>query len=250
MKLIRDVLLVFRRQFGLVLMSRFWIVIGLAQPVMYLVFFGPLVQSALPGENGGWQMFVPGLLVQLGLFGSAFVGFNVISDVRSGVLERMRVTPVSRLALLMGRVLRDVVVLVSQSIVLLIVATVAFGLRAPVGGILLGLLLLALLVVALASLSYTAGLSTKHEDAFAPLLNFVTVPLLLLSGVLLPMSLAPGWLDVISRLNPLRYVVDGIRGAFLGQFTSDVLAIGLVAAVALAVVSISIGSYTFMRENH
>jgi ABC-2 type transport system permease protein len=128
-----------------------------------------------------------------------------------------------------------------------VVGTVAFGLSAPLAGILLGMCQLALLVTALAALSYAAGLATKNEDAFAPLLNILLVPLLLLSGVLLPMSLAPGWLDLLSRLDPLRYVVDGMRATFLGH--DDLLSRGLLAALALAALGVAIGTYTFVRES-
>lgn len=194
----RDTMLIFRRQLMLLARNPVWVFVGLMQPILYLAFFGPLLTRVVrvrgfPSGNA-WQVFVPGLLVQLGLFGAAFVGFTIIAEWRYGVIERMRVTPVSRLALLLGRVLRDVVVLLIQSAVL-VVAGAAFGLRAPIAGIFIGLGFVVLLAITMASLSYTAGLVLKSEDALAPLLNSIAVPLLLLSGILLPMSLAPGWLD-------------------------------------------------------
>lgn len=252
MQTLRDTLLLFRRSMRQSLRNPVWVVIGLVQPILYLAFFGPLltgvesVRGFPPGN--AWQVFVPGLLVQLGLFGSAFVGFGIIAEWRMGVIERMRVTPVSRLALLMGRVLRDVVVLLTQS-VLLVAAGFAFGLRAPLAGILIGLGFILLLAVSLSSLSYAAGLLTRSEDAFAPLLNMITVPLLLLSGILLPMSLAPRWLDVLSRFNPFRYIVEAMREAFLGRYASGEMFAGVAVAVALAVVSVAAGTRTFLREN-
>jgi ABC-2 type transport system permease protein len=229
-----------------------WVVIGLIQPVLYLALFGPLLGglAGMPGFPAGnaWQVYVPGLLVQLGLFGSAFVGFAIIGEWRLGIIERMRVTPVSRLALLLGRVLRDVVVLLVQAVVL-IVAGVAFGLRAPFLGIVIGLAFVALLSVSLSSLSYAAGLATKSEDAFAPLLNMITVPLMLLSGILLPMSLAPAWLNALSRVNPFRYIVDAMRDVFLGSYATGVVAEGVAVALALATASVVIGTRTFFKEN-
>jgi ABC-2 type transport system permease protein len=252
METLRDSLLIFRRQLRLSLRNPVWVVIGLVQPVLYLAFFGPLLRgmSGMPGFPAGnaWQVYVPGLLVQLGLFGSAFVGFAIIGEWRLGIIERMRVTPVSRLALLLGRVLRDVVVLLIQAIVL-VVAGLAFGLRAPVLGIVIGLGFVLLLAVSLSSLSYAAGLVTKSEDAFAPLLNMVTVPLMLLSGILLPMSLAPGWLDTLSRVNPFRYIVEAMREVFLGNYASAVVAEGVTVSLVLAVVSVAIGTRTFFKEN-
>jgi ABC-2 type transport system permease protein len=160
----------------------------------------------------------------------------------------MRVTPVSRLALLLGRVLRDVLVLLVQAVVL-IGAGVAFGLRAPLVGIVIGLGFVVLLSVSLSSLSYAAGLWTKSEDAFAPLLNMITVPLMLLSGILLPMSLAPAWLDGVARANPFRYIVDAMREVFLGNYATEVVAEGVVVALGLAVASVAIGTRTFFKEN-
>jgi ABC-2 type transport system permease protein len=252
METFSDTLLIFRRQMQLSLRNPVWIVIGLIQPVLYLAFFGPLLRgmAGMPGFPTGnaWQVYVPGLLVQLGLFGSAFVGFAIIGEWRLGIVERMRVTPVSRLALLLGRVLRDVLVLLIQA-VMLIVAGVAFGLRAPFLGIVIGLAFVVLLSVSLSSLSYAAGLAIKSEDAFAPLLNMITVPLMLLSGILLPMSLAPVWLNALSRANPFRYIVDAMRDVFLGNYATTVVAEGVVVALALAAASVVIGTRTFFKEN-
>jgi ABC-2 type transport system permease protein len=107
--------------------------------------------------RGSYRFFVPGLLIQLGLFGAAFVGFSIIADWLAGVIERFRVTPVSRLALLAGRVLRDVVVLLVQAVIL-VLAGIAFEMRAPVGGVLIGLGFIAVVAVSLAAISYTVGL--------------------------------------------------------------------------------------------
>src|SRR4029453_405947 len=128
-----------------------------------------------------------------------FVGFALIAEYRAGVIEADRVTPASRVALLAGRVLRDVVVLLVQSVVLLIVSYF-MGLRAPLGGVLLALVIVALLGASFASLSYSVALVTKSEDARGPLLTGIAMPLLLLSGILLPMSLGPVWLQRLSDI--------------------------------------------------
>ncbi len=252
MQMLYDILLIFRYQMRLSLRNPVWVVIGLTQPLLYLALFGPLLAGVAdsPGFPAGdaWQVFVPGLLVQLGMFGSGFVGFGIIAELRMGIIERMRVTPVSRMALLLGRVLRDVVVLVVQS-VLLTLCAFAFGLRAPLLGVILGLCFVPLLALSLASLSYTAGLLTRDEDAFAPLVSMVSVPLMLLSGILLPMSLAPDWLYVLARANPFLYIVDAMRSVFLGEYLTWTVFAGAAAAVLLAVLSVAFGTRTFRRQN-
>src|SRR5258708_33230568 len=102
--------------------------------------------AATPGfpPGGAYNVFVPGLLIQLGLFGATGVGFGLIAELRAGVIERFRVTPVSRLALLLGRALRDILTLVIQS-VLLIVASIPFGLTIDLQAALVVLGLVALI---------------------------------------------------------------------------------------------------------
>jgi ABC-2 type transport system permease protein len=200
-----------------------------------------------PAGNS-YSFFVPGLLIQLGLFGAAFVGFTIIADWRYGVIERLRVTPVSRLAILAGRVLRDVVTLLVQAIVL-VVAGVAFGMRAPLGGVLVGLGFIAVVAVSLAATSYTVGLLTKSEDVLAPALNMVVVPLMLLSGIMLPMTLGPGWLQGIARATPFRYIIDAMRGAFAGHYATGIMLEGVLVAIGLAAACLWIAGRAFIREN-
>lgn len=250
----RDTLLIFQRQLRLSLRNPAWVIIGLIQPVLYLAFFGPLLTkvagSGVPGFPGGnaYSFFVPGLLIQLGLFGAAFVGFTIIADWRYGVIERLRVTPASRLAILTGRLLRDALTLLVQAVVL-ILAGLAFGMRAPVGGVLIGLGFIALVAISLAAVSYTVGLLTKSEDVLAPAINMVVVPLMLLSGIMLPMTMGPGWLQGIARVTPFRYIIDAMREAFRGHYLNTVMLEGVLVAIGLAVACLWIAARTFVREN-
>lgn len=254
MLFLRDTRLIFRRQMRLSLRNPVWLIIGVIQPILYLTLFGPLVKHFIsqPGTpaNQAWKVFVPGLLVQLGLFGSMFVGFAVIAEYRAGVIERMRVTPVSRLALLLGRVLRDAVALLTQSIILIVTGLV-MGLRAPIGGILLGLAFVLVLAVSMASISYSLGLALKSEDALAPLLNSVAVPLLLLSGIMLPLtqSTAPTWLYDLSRINPFWYIVQGMRDVFQGLYTDSNVLWGAIISIVMATVCVSVGVRRFQMES-
>ncbi|MCW5806616.1 MAG: ABC transporter permease [Deltaproteobacteria bacterium] len=248
----RDAAITFRYQMRLLLREPVWIIIVMIQPLLYLALFAPLLEpiAKTPGFPPGdaWQVFVPGLLIQLGIFGSMFVGFGIIAEIRYGTVERMRVTPASRLGLLLGRILRDTLVLLIQAALLTLIA-VAFGLRVPLAGALLTVGIVGLLGVALSSLSYAAGLWLKSEDALAPLLNMVSVPILLLSGILLPMSLAPSWLRRLAEANPFSWIVDASRAAFRDDFTDASLPAGLVSAALLAVVGLAIATRTFQRES-
>jgi len=250
---VRESWIVFARALRLSLRNPVWVVIGLVQPVLYLALFGPLLKQVVQSTPGlppgdAWQIFVPGLLIQLGIFGASFVGFGLIAEWRAGVIERMRVTPAHRMALLVGRVARDVVVLLVQGVLLTVVA-VPFGLRAPLGGVLLALLVVAFLAAGFSSLSYAAALRLKSEDALAPLLNGIAIPVLLLSGILLPMSIAPAWLRTLSDVNPLKHIVDGVRAFFRGDFSGGTAWWGLGLTAALVLLGFWFGTRTFRRES-
>ena len=187
--------LIFQRAMKQSLRNPFWVIIGIVQPLLYLAFFGPLlipVVQSTPGFPPGdaWQVLVPALLVQLGLFGGLFVGFSVLVEYKAGVIERMRVTPVSRTALLLGRALKDTVVLLVQATLLTVLA-VPFGLRAPLGAVIVALALVGVLGLAMACASYALAMQVKSEEAFLPIVQSLFLPLLLLSGILLPMTVAP-----------------------------------------------------------
>ena len=242
----RDIWLIFCHQLRLTMGSKAGLVFGMLQPVLNLVLFGPLLSTYI--GPGSWQVFVPGVLMQLALFSAGLAGFGIVFDARFGVLERQRVTPVSRVALLLGRVCTNVVVLLGQS-ALVVAAGLAFGLRVPVAGLVIGVALLIPLAVSLAALSYAFALALRRQEMFAPMASTAIVPMLLLSGALLPMSAAPGWLDAISRATPFRYVVDGLRAAFAGHYASGTLAAGLVVSLGFAVVAVTAGTRTFIRRH-
>src|SRR3954447_20647670 len=246
----RDTWTIFARAMRLSLRNPAWLVISLMQPILYILLFGPLLKplSGQLGSGNAYQIFVPGILVQLGIFGALFVGFGLIAEWRAGVIESQRVTPASRTALLLGRVLRDVLVLLVQGTVLVLVSLL-LGLRAPVLGVVLTLVVIALLGAAFSAVSYALALTLKSEDAFAPLLNAFVLPVLLLSGILLPMSLAPGWLQGISDVNPLKHVVEGARSFFTGDYTSGTAWWGLGLTVVLAVLGWWFGVRRFKRES-
>ena len=253
MRLLTDTWLVFRRAMRLSLRNPVWVILGLMQPILYLTLFGPLLEpvASAPGFPPGsaWQVFVPGLLVQLGVFGAAFAGFGLIAEWRAGVVERMRVTPASRGPLLLGRVLRDVVVVLVQGALLSVVAVVFFDLDAPIEGLLIGVAVVGLLGGAFSALSYGAALKLKSEDSFAPVVNGLILPILLLSGILLPMTLAPGWLQTVADVNPLTHIVDGVRAVYRGEAGSSDAWLGTVLTIGLLVVGVFYGARVFRKES-
>ena len=246
-----ETFLVFQRQMRILLRNPVWVVFGLTQPIIYLVLFGPLLKGVSGGGLGGddsWRIFVPGLLMQLAIFGAGFAGFGIIQELREGVIERQRVTPARRLSLILGRTLANMVTIGVQATVLVVVA-IPFGLDPSWDGVAASIVLICLLAIGISAASYAMGLILKDEDAFAPFIQGVSLPLLLLSGVLLPMSLAPAWLETASKVNPLTHVVDGTRSLFRGDFGDGDVLLGAAIAIALSALLAWWGTRVFQRQS-
>ncbi|HTY74048.1 MAG TPA: ABC transporter permease [Candidatus Nanoarchaeia archaeon] len=244
MTLLRDTKLMFIRNMQHTLRSPVFVFVSMFQPLMYLLLFMPLLNGlgGVPGLPSGKtvDVFIPGLLVLQALFGTAFVGFSLIDDIRSGVIERFLVTPVKRPAILLGRVLRDAVVLILQCVLITLVA-IPFGLSVNIYGFLLSLILYALIGITMASISYGFALIYKIEDALAPTLNTITLPVSLLSGIILPLALAPLWLQDLAKINPFSYAVNATRDLFAGSLQNLAIVEGFVVIGVLAVVVFSWG---------
>jgi ABC-2 type transport system permease protein len=241
LKFIRDTQLLFGRSMKVSLRNPVWVILGLFQPILYLLLFAPLLDGlkGAPGFTGdnALNIFTPGLLIMMALFNSSFVGFGVIEDLRSGVVERLRVTPASRLSLLMGMVLRDIVVVMVQCSLLVVAATV-MGLRADPVGLFLLFGLMALIGLTLAPVSYAIGLSVKDEGSLAASINTLVVPLMLLSGIMLPLTLAPDIIRSIARFNPFAHAVDAARALTNGSLGNGDVLTGFAFVAVLAVLAI------------
>jgi ABC-2 type transport system permease protein len=249
--MLTETFVIFQRQMRILLRNPVWVFFGLTQPILYLALFGPLLKNVSGGGLGGdqsWRIFVPGLLMQLAIFGAGFAGFGIIQELREGVIDRQRVTPARRLSLILGRTLSNMVTIGVQATVLVIVA-VPFGLDPSWGGVATSVVLVCILAVGISAASYAMGLILKDEDAFAPFIQGVSLPLLLLSGVLLPMSLAPGWLETASKINPLTHIVDGTRSLFAGDFGDSDVLLGAGMALALAALLAWWGARMFQRQS-
>lgn len=245
MKLVRDTWMVFTRQMTLVLRNPVWLIVGIMQPLYFLLLFGPLLKGALRmSAADAYRFFVPGLLVQLAMFGTLFVGFGLIAELRAGVIERMRVTPVSRVSLLLGRSLRDIVTLLVQA-ALLTALSLPFGLSVRLRDLGLAFALLALIALMLSAVSYALALKLRSEDALAPLMNAVSMPILLLSGILLPLS---GWLKRVGEWNPFTYAVNASRALFAGDPGDASVWKALVIVTVLAVAAAVWAARSFARS--
>jgi ABC-2 type transport system permease protein len=241
-RLVRDSWLMFLSQLRVSLRNPVWLFIGLFQPICYMLLFAPLLKNlaGVPGfpTGGAYNVFTPGLMIMMAIFGTGFAGFNLIARLREGVIERLRVTPINRLAMMLGVIAVDLLNLLVQTGLLIGVGAL-LGFRPNAGGLLILLVLLLMSGVMMASLSYTLALLLNDIGALAATVNLLTLPLLLLSGIMLPLSLAPDVIRNVAKVNPFAYAVDAARALVAGH-PGDVavgqafLIVGVLAVVTLS----------------
>lgn len=216
------------------------VIFAMIQPLVFLGLFAPLLPEMASGESA-LQWFVPGIVAMTSLMGASFTGANLMEEMQSGSHERQLVSPLRRSSLLVGRALKEVVPMLMQVAIIVAVVT-PFSFDLHLGGVLLGAALLCLFSVGIGALSFALALASKGEDwMFWTVQQTLLFPALLTAGVLLPMDGAPRWLEIVSTLNPMTYVVDAVRALFDGTFPVADVAQGFAGAAVVAALGLVVG---------
>ncbi|MGP3535632.1 ABC transporter permease [Microbacterium sp. RD1] len=245
----RDTWNVLTREMRPVVRDPFTLIFSLVQPLVFLGLFAPLLIGS-SGEPAAatLQWFVPGVLVMIVLFGTGATGSNLQYEMMTGSHERTLVAPLVRSSLLVGRALKEIVPILVQSLLIVLIAW-PFGFSIHPLGLVAGLALLAMFGVGLGSLSYALALATKDREwLFWGVQQTLIFPLLILSGMLLPLDDAPGWMKAVSTVNPINWVVQAERALFAGELGASVVLWGWVSALALAVVGLWVGIRSMRRS--
>jgi ABC-2 type transport system permease protein len=230
------------------LRSRVQIVASLGAPLMYLGVLGfglgPVFQRA--GEGSYLQFMAPGVIGMTVLFTAMFSGIAMLWDRQFGFLKETLVAPVPRLAIMIGRTFGGATVAVLQG-TLIFVATLIAGFR-PVSlrAVPLSFLVIALIAVVFAALATAIGSSLKEMQGFQMVMNFLVMPIFFLSGALYPLLGLPRVLAVLTRLDPLTYGVDAMRGLLTGNAHFG-LAFDIAVLLGVGVLFVAAGAWRFSR---
>src|ERR1700722_5542982 len=192
MKTLRDIGLLFQRHLVELLRNPVWLIVGFSTPILYLALFTPLLEHFLHVHSTGvvLNIFLPGILALLAFASGTNLGFGTIFELQSGVIERFRVTPASRLAILAGPILSSLTMMfVFDAVVVAIGAGLGFHIDWL--GLIVIAVLLALLTISMGAFSIATALKTKEISAFASVINAMQLPSLLLGGVLLQINSQP-----------------------------------------------------------
>src|SRR5579863_7138197 len=225
---LRAVSIVWRRELIRFRTDRLRAVTSLVQPVLFLFVLGTglsrLASRGLPAGVDFRTFIYPGVLAMSVLFTSIFSAASIVWDREFGFLREMLVAPVRRWAIVVGKCLGGATVATFQGIIFLALAGVA---HVPYDPTLLLVLAgeLLLLSFTLTAFGVMMAARIKQIQAFMALTQMVVLPLFFLSGALYPLNGLPGWLTVLTRIDPLTYIVDPMRSAVFGHLAVSPLAV-------------------------
>jgi ABC-2 type transport system permease protein len=219
---------------------------SLATPVLFWLFFsagyGPSFRSdaagAAAGSGSSFVYFLPGTLALIILFTSIFSNISIIEDRREGFLQGVLAAPVSRLAIVLGKVLGGSTIALLQGLVFLLLAVVT-GIDVHLHAGAAGAAIL-LLAISTTALGFLFAWRMDTVQAFHGIMNLVLMPLWLLSGALFPAQGTPAALRILILANPVTYGLAALRHS-LGVPAPDVAGAGLAWAVSIAFAGATLG---------
>jgi ABC-2 type transport system permease protein len=228
--------------------SRAQIVASLGQPLLYLLVLGFGLGSVFQKSgNGSYLQFVaPGVIGMTILFTSVFSGIALLFDRQFGFLKETLVAPVPRIRIMIGRTLGGATVAMLQGTLIFVVCLIAGFRPVSLATIPLGFVFMALIAIVFAALGTAIGSGLQDMQGFQLIMNFLVLPIFFLSGALFPLTNIPKVLAVITRLDPLSYGVDGLRGALSG-LTQFGFTTNLITLAVIAVALLILGAWRFSK---
>ena len=228
--------------------SRAQIAASLGQPLLYLLALGfglgPVFQKA--GNGSYFQFVAPGVVSMTILFSSVFSGIAMLWDRQFGFLKETLVAPVPRIQIMIGRTVGGATVAVIQGLLVFVVAVIAGFRPHHWASFFPALLFMMLIAIVFAALGTAFGSIVQDMQGFQLIMNFMVLPIFFLSSALFPLNNLPKALVIITRIDPLTYGVDAMRGALIANiqfgFTVDTIALCLIGTAFL-----SAGAYLFSR---
>jgi ABC-2 type transport system permease protein len=199
------------------------LLVSLAQPLLYLLIFGTGLSSSLRGATGSfgggainYQQFIyPGVIGLSVLFTSMFGAMSIVWDREFGFLKEVLVAPINRAAVAVGKTLGGATQSLLQGVILLLLAPVV-GVKLTLLGVVELIPMIFVLAFALSALGVAIGARMRTLQGFQMVMNFLTMPIFFLAGALFPLNGLPGWMTVLTRLDPASYGIDALRRTALG----------------------------------
>lgn len=252
--MISDTYTIFWREMKRYKKSRSGVLIRLIQPAIWIIVIGntfastkPLIQSV--GFSGSYIEFMaPGVIMLTAIFTSIFGGVNTLWDRRYGFMNKALTSPISRSSIALGKMLAISLISALQSSLILGIA-LALGVGFP--NLIMVIPIMAIVIIfslGFSGISVIVAATSKSQETFWGVINFLGMPLFMLSPALFPLELLPSWLAFVAKLNPVTYSVLLIRQMMTGTAQPFSIALEVAVICGFVVAMVAIASYVFTRE--
>ena len=253
--LMYDAYTIFWRELKRYKKSRSGVLIRLIQPAIWIIVIGntfsgtqPLIQSV--GFEGEYIEFMaPGVIILTAIFTSIFGGVNTLWDRRYGFMNKALTSPISRSAIALGKMSAISLIAALQASLILGIA-LAIGVTFPNPIMIAPIMAIVILFsLGFSGISVMVAATAKSQETFWGIINFLGMPLFMLSPALFPLELLPDWLATVAKLNPVTYTVLLVREMMTGVSeggVSIILSLGII--VVFVLVMVGLASYVFTRE--
>jgi len=205
---------------------------------------GPIFRRA--GEGSYLQFMAPGIICMTILFTSTFSGMALLWDRQFGFLKETLVAPVPRLTIMLGRTVGGATVALFQGLLVFLVSVIAGFRPAHLLAVLTAILVMALVALVFSAMGTIIGSSLKEMQGFQIIMNFLVMPIFFLSGALYPLRDLPVALTILTRIDPLTYGVDALRGVLIGS-THFGIVLDVLALCVAAMLLLMLGAYRFSK---
>lgn len=249
-----DTYTIFWREIKRYKKSKSGVIIRIIQPAIWIIVIGntfagtqPLIESV--GFNGEYIEFMtPGVVILTAIFTSIFGGVNTLWDRRYGFMNKALTAPVSRSSIALGKIFAISLIAAFQASLILGIAF-AIGVNIPNPLMLIPIMTIVILFsLGFSGISVIVAAVSKSQETFWGVINFLGMPLFMLSPALFPLELLPDWLASAAKLNPVTYTVLLVREMMTGlsEGVSYFVSIGVI--LVFVAVMVGLVSYVFTRE--
>ena len=226
-----------------------WIVVMIVQPMFWLLLYSQLFRRITDLGSFGTSDYIdyltPGVAIMTAFFSGSWAGMGMIEDLDRGVIERILATPARRSAIVFGWVLYSGIVATLQALLILLTGLVLGATNGGITGWLVILLASFLVAAGFAGVSHGLALLTRQEASMIAIAQFIGLPLLFLSSLLIAKELMPDWMQTLSLLNPVEWATRAARGEALPGTSWDELGAFLVLLVAFAAATGAFATWCF-----
>ena len=257
MEMISEIVAIFRRWNTKLLRQPIFLFFSLIQPLVWFLLFtqafsaiGDIpVFKTLTGTNSYITFFTAAVIIQTIASSALQAGIGLVNDLDSGFMDKMRVAPISKSAILFGKLFSDAISTIIQVVIILFIG-LALGVNVASGvvGVLMILVIAATFGIAWSGISLFIALTTKSSQTTLSVGLLTTFPLLFLSASVMPLQLLPTWVQQVAKVNPFTYIAQAFQNLIIRGFVWDSIGYAFIAILIIGVISLGASILVFRKK--